>query len=96
MAVYVTGQITITNPSWVDDYIPKVQAMVEAHGGRYLARALEVEKLEGPGEAPTVAVILEFPTKEQAKRWHDSATYAPFRQARQAGSDGTILLMRGL
>ena len=96
MAVYVTGQVTVTDPSWIEDYIPKVQAMVEAHGGRYLARNTEIEKLEGPGEAPSVAVILEFPSMEQVKQWYDSAEYAPFKQARQAGSTGTLLLMEGL
>ncbi len=96
MAVYVTGQVTVTDPSWIEDYIPKVQAMVEAHGGRYLARNTEIEKLEGPGEAPSVAVILEFPSMEQVKQWYDSAEYAPFKLARQAGSTGTLLLMEGL
>ncbi len=96
MAAYVIGYVTVTDPSWIEDYIPKVQAMVESHGGRYLARAPELEQLEGPGDPPSVAVILEFPSMAAAKQWYDSAEYLPQRQARQAGSTGTLLLMEGL
>ena len=96
MAAYVIGYVTVTDPSWVEDYIPKVQAMVESHGGRYVARATELEKLEGPGDPPSVAVICEFPSLDAAKQWYNSTEYQPFIKARQAGSNGTLLLMEGL
>ncbi len=96
MAAYVIGYVTVTDPSWIEDYIPKVQAMVESHGGRYVARATEIDKLEGPGDPPSVAVILEFPSMDAVKTWYDSDEYRPQRQARQAGSTGTLLLMEGL
>ncbi len=96
MAAYVIGHLAISDPSWVEDYIPKVQAMVESHGGRYLARSTELERLEGSGDPPNVAVILEFPSLEVAKKWYNSDEYRPQLEARQAGSDGTLLLMEGL
>jgi uncharacterized protein (DUF1330 family) len=96
MTAYVVGQVTVHDGSWVEDYIPKVQAMVEAHGGRYLARTGEIHSLEGETPVPTVTVILEFPDQETAKRWHASAEYAPYLKARQAGSTGDLLLFDGL
>lgn len=96
MAAYVMGRVTVTDGSWVEDYIPKVQAQVESYGGRYLARTGEIEKLEGSDEVPTVAVILEFPSLERAREWYQSAEYKPFLEARQAGSIGNLILLGGL
>ncbi len=96
MAAYVMGRVTITDGSWVEDYIPKVQAQVESYGGRYLARNTEIEKLEGSDELPNVAVILEFPSLERAREWYHSAEYQPLLKARQAGSTGNLILLEGL
>lgn len=96
MAAYIIGQITVTDPSWLEEYVPKVQAQVESHGGRYLARNTEIEKLEGPDALPSAAVILEFPSAAKAKEWYNSSEYQPFIKARQAGSTGNLLLLEGL
>lgn len=95
MSAYIIGTVTITDPSWVESYIPAVQAQVESHGGRYLARSTEIEKLEGDA-TPTVSVIVEFPSLDAARTWYNSSEYAPYLKARQAGSKGTLLLMDGL
>ena len=95
MSVYTFGTITVTDPAWIEDYIPKVQALVEAAGGRYIARG-EPEHLEGPASQPSVGVIIEFPDKESARAWYDSADYAPFRKARQDGSTGDLFLVDGV
>ena len=96
MAAYVVGKATVTNDSWVEEYIPKVQALVESYGGRYIARNTEIEKLEGPEDLPTVAVVIEFPSLEQAKEWYDSEAYEPFLKARQGGSISNLILLEGL
>ena len=96
MAVYVIGVVTVTDPSWVEDYVPKVDALVRAHGGRYLARAQAPERLEGDLDVPSVAVILEFPDEASARGWYSSGDYAPFLKARPAGSEGTLFLMPGV
>ena len=41
-------------------------------------------------------VILEFPTKEQARAWYDSAEYQPYIKMRQAGAHGDLFLVDGL
>ena len=96
LAAYVIGKATVTNDSWVEEYIPKVQALVESYGGRYIARNTEIEKLEGPEDLPTVAVVIEFPSLEQAKEWYDSEAYQPFLKARQGGSISNLILLDGL
>ncbi len=96
MAAYCIGLITISDPSWVEEYSPKVQALVESHGGKYLVRNMEMEKVEGEGAAPTVSVILEFPSMAQAKAWYHSDEYAPLLKSRLAGASGDFIMVDGL
>jgi uncharacterized protein (DUF1330 family) len=52
MKHYAVAEIDITNPSWVAGYVPNVTPLVEAHGGRYLARTPRIEKIEGDRSPP--------------------------------------------
>ncbi|MBT3171315.1 MAG: DUF1330 domain-containing protein [Rhodospirillaceae bacterium] len=96
MAAYVYGAVTVTDPSWLEEYGPAVDAMVQKNGGKYVARDLAPDHLEGGGSQPTVIVILEFPTKEQARAWYDSPEYQPFIKMRQGGATGDLFLVDGL
>ncbi|MCH8183159.1 MAG: DUF1330 domain-containing protein [Proteobacteria bacterium] len=94
MPAYVIGNITVTDPSWVEKYVPAVAKIVEKYGGKYIVNTPEVDVLEG-GPAPSVTVVLEFPTVEQAKKWYDSDDYAPWIEARKSGSHGDLFLVDG-
>jgi len=96
MVAYVIGVVTVTDPSWRAEYGPAVGAMVQRNGGKYIARDLEASHLEGSGSQPTVIVMLEFPTKEQARAWYESDEYQPFIKMRQAGATGDLFLVDGL
>ncbi len=97
MTVYVIKLVTITtDATWVEEYAPEVTELVESYGGRYLARCPEVQSLEGNTRVPTIAVILEFPDAESARKWHGSAEYDRWLKARQAGSKSDLLLVDGL
>ncbi|MFP6745522.1 MAG: DUF1330 domain-containing protein, partial [Alphaproteobacteria bacterium] len=43
MSVYVVGRVMVKYPSWIDGYIPAVQAIVESHGGKYLVRSPDMD-----------------------------------------------------
>jgi len=96
VSVYVTANLTITDPSWVETYIPAVHDLVAKHGGRYIAQSTEVTVVEGDGPAPSVSVILEFPDRAAAEAWYNDDAYKPWLEARQAGSTGTALLFDGV
>ena len=96
MAAYVIGAVTVQDPSWLAEYGPAVEALVQANGGKYIVRELEPDHLEGGGAMPTVIVVLEFPTTEQAKAWYDSPEYQPYIKMRQAGATGDLFLVSGL
>ena len=96
MSVFVVGRITVSDPSWIDDYIPNVQTLVESHGGRYLVRSPEFDVVEADGEPPTIVVVIEFPSKEAAGAFYASPEYQPWLEKRKAGAATELILVDGL
>ena len=96
MPAYVIGAVQMRDPSWLDEYGPKVAALVEKHGGQYKVRGGDMESLEGSTPLPSAVVILEFPTMEQARAWYNDPDYAPMIKLRQSGSDADLVLIDGL
>jgi uncharacterized protein (DUF1330 family) len=68
---------------------------VERWGGRYLARTPKVEKVEGARAPQGIIVIVEWPSKEIAEAFYESAEYRPYRQNRLAGAKNEFLLVAG-
>ena len=96
MTVYVVGRLTVSDPSFIEGYIPAVQALVESHGGKYLVRSNEFDVVESDGEPPTVVVVIEFPSRDAAQAFYQSAEYQPWLEARQAGATTELILVDGL
>jgi len=92
---YTVAEMDVTDPSWVRDYVNDVTPMVEAHGGRYLARTGQAELFEGERELPQVVLLIEWPSREAAEAFYESEEYRPYREARRAGSSGAFLLVAG-
>ena len=95
MKHYAVAELDITDPVWVADYVEHTTRIVEAHGGRYLARTPRVEKLEGERDGRTIFLLIEWPSKQAAEAFYDSAEYRPHRQRRLAGSVGEFFLVAG-
>jgi len=85
MKYYCVAELDIIDQSWVPAYVQKVTKMVEARGGRYLARTSNVETLEGERKAPQIYLILEWPSRDAAIAFYESDEYKPYRQSRRAG-----------
>jgi uncharacterized protein (DUF1330 family) len=92
---YVIANVDVRDPEGYREYVERVPEIVERFGGRYLARGGRAEALEG-GFEPKRLVILEFPSYEQAKAWHEAAEYAPIREIRTRFSKGDLVLVEGL
>ena len=86
MSVFLIGDIKVTDDSWVPDYASNVHNIVEKHGGKYLSRSGNISTLEGEEQDSTLIAIIEFPTREALDSFVSDPEYAPFGQARQAGS----------
>lgn len=74
-------------------YRAAVPALVEAHGGRYLARAVGGELLEGAPEPGERWHLIEFPTAEHAHGMWTSPDYLAIRPLREAAVDVRAILI---
>ena len=95
MKAYVIADIDVRDPALYERYKALAPPAIAAHGGRYLARGGRTESLEGSW-SPKRAVILEFPSVEQAKAWWASAEYAEGKALRQSCATSEIIVVEGV
>ena len=90
MSVFLIADIKVTNDGWVPEYAANVHDIVARHGGKYLSRSGNIETIEGdPGDRTLIALI-EFPDRAALDAFAADPDYAPYGQARQAGSVSTF------
>ena len=83
--------------AWKEEYAPKLRVLLQKHGGRFVIRSgAHLERLEGDGRLPTSIIMLEFPSVERAKAWHQDPEYAPLIQLRQANVTLDLILVGGV
>ena len=95
MGYYVVAEVNVTDDSWIPEYIENVTRIVEQHGGKYLARTDKAERLEGDSDAPTVFVLIEWPSREAAETFYISDAYQPYLANRKAGATSQLTLFPG-
>ena len=86
MSVFLIADVKVTDESWIPGYAADVHAIVHRHGGKYLARSGTSTNVAGAALDSTLFALLEFPSMEAARAFLDDPAYAPFAQARSAGS----------
>lgn len=86
MTAYLIADIKVTDDGWIPEYAANVHKLVEKHGGRYLSRSGKVETLEGDAKDSTLIAILAFPDRAAINRFTSDPEYAPYGEARRAGS----------
>ncbi len=86
MSVFLIADIKVTDDGWVPEYAANVHNLIGKHGGKYLSRSGNIETLEGSDKDSTLIAIIEFPTRAALQGILDDPEYAPYGQARQAGS----------
>lgn len=95
MTAYVVVDIDVKDASTYKEYVALAPASVQAHGGKYLARAGRTERLEGEW-MPKRLVILQFETIEQAREWLDSVDYAPVKKLRHRAAHTNMVVIEGV
>ncbi len=76
------------------DYIERIQATLDAFGGRFLVHGGEVDVKEGPW--PGTIVVIEFPTHEDAQAWYASDAYQAILPLRTAHITGETIIADGV
>jgi len=86
MAVYLIGEVTITDESWIPNYATNVHDIAHKHGGKYLSRSSNIKTVEGEECNANMIALVEFPTMEALEGFLNDPEYAEFRQSRIKGS----------
>ena len=95
MSAYVIAQIDITDPDLFKKYGEQVSTVVQRYGGRYIVRGGSMDNMEG-ALARGRLVVIEFESREAAKRCYTSPEYAPLIELRQKSSEGEVVIVEGL
>jgi uncharacterized protein (DUF1330 family) len=91
MPAYVVAQMHVTDPESLGRYAAGVKEVTERFGGRYLFAGPGSSGLEGEPQ-PDAMAIIEFPSQADARRWYESAEYAPLKELRQSAGSSVFVL----
>ncbi len=94
MSAYIVVDITVHDPRRYQEYVARVPALIDKHEGRYLIRGGDVEVKEGEWR-PERLVVLEFPSKANAKAFLEDPEYAPIVAIRHATATSKLILVEG-
>ena len=96
MVAYLVNEAIINNKEMHDEYRRRIPPLLEAHGGRFVARGDEAG-----GSVPGLRRIsvMEFDTLEEARRWATVAGQEPelveLRAIRDTASTVTTTILEG-
>ncbi len=94
MTAYIIVRIEVNDPEQFQKYRDAVSPNIKAFGGDYAVRGGEVEVLEGSDDGRRL-VVLEFPSKDQAKTWWNSPEYAEVKALRNGAATLDAILVEG-
>jgi uncharacterized protein (DUF1330 family) len=93
--VYAIAQLTITNRATYDRYQQRFMSVMRQYKGRVLAADENPLVVEGTWDREKV-VLLSFPDEPAFREWVESPEYVEIAKDRKAGSDGVVLLVKGI
>jgi uncharacterized protein (DUF1330 family) len=91
MTHYLIAQVKVNDDSWIPDYAANVHGIVDKHGGKYLSRSGSITTLEGNPPDINLVAIIEFPSMENLQAFLSDPEYAPYAEARQAGTNSQFI-----
>jgi uncharacterized protein (DUF1330 family) len=94
MPAYIIAEIDVHDAARYEQYKALAPDAIARYGGRYLVRGGDAVVLEGAWK-PKRVVVLEFPTLEVAKQFHDSPEYRAARQKREGACDMRMIAVPG-
>lgn len=94
MPAYIIVEVAIQNPEEYEAYKKLTPESLKPFEGKFIVRGGKTECLEGAWH-PERIVVLEFPSKEQAKQWWSSPEYAPAKAIRQRTAETKMILVEG-
>ncbi len=93
MAAYWIAHVHVTDPDTYAKYAERATGAIEAHGGKFLARATRTVWFEGKERARNV--VVQFPSLEDAERCYNSPEYQEALQFALASSERDLCIVDG-
>lgn len=94
MKAYLIVTLTVHDQAMFAEYRKHVGDTAKPFGGQFLAAGGRTTVLEGSWEHPAT-VIVEFPSRESAERWYESAAYQKIIGLRLNSSRGSLVILDG-
>jgi uncharacterized protein (DUF1330 family) len=94
MKAYVIALETVHDQAMFAEYAKGVAATLAPFEGRFVARGGKFTVLEGEWQHPRT-VIIEFPSREAAEGWYQSAGYQEIIGLRHQSSKGNLVILDG-
>lgn len=94
MKAYLVLDFAIHDLPGFRPYISAIPAFIEKHGGKYVVRGVEPTVMEGDW-APELMVILEFPSRNDAKAFLDDPEAQALFEVRHATTTSNLVLVDG-
>ena len=95
MAAYWIVDNEITDQDLFNEFAGRIRGVMEAHGGKFLARGGATEVIDGD-RTPHRVVIVEFESMEQASAFAKSPEYLELAEIRSRSSVTTTFIVEGL
>ena len=95
MAAYVITDVEITDASLYGQFLEKVTATVEGHGGKFVVRGGALDVISGDWMPKRIA-LLEFGSVEQTHAWLSSPDYTALDDIRTKSSSINMVVVEGL
>jgi len=92
---YLIVDLTVTDPAGFEEYRRQVGPTLTQYGARYVVRGGAHERLEGDWQ-PNRLVVIEFPSREAARRWYDSEEYRGPKAVREKTARTNLILVDGI
>ena len=96
MSAYIISNLTVEDEAELADYVKNAPATIARYGGRYLVRRGKIDRLEGDQWTPAALILLEFPTRAQAKAWYESPEYSELRKTAFKGAHRDLFIVEGV
>ena len=75
-------------------YLERIDATLEPFGGRFIVHGGPVDVREG--ELAGDMIVIEFPDRERATAWYESAEYQEILPLRTRNAEGIAVLVDGV
>ncbi|MGZ4185393.1 MAG: DUF1330 domain-containing protein [Solirubrobacteraceae bacterium] len=85
---------SITMGPAIVEYLERIDATLAPYGGRFVIHGDPADVREGTFRGDLIAI--EFPDRDHAQAWYESAAYRDIKPLRSENSEGWVILIGGV